>query len=159
MHLKATSGNIILKIGDPRPRSNSAMRAAAMPAGQESPAMQPWNSDDEAAGFFDEVRRKFLESWWGAVPVEASEMQSHLEHSVAPIYPDVARAAGIEGDVALRVYVSSEGRVTDLKVLDGPPILARAAAEAVQQWEYQSPTIDGHPTSVVTTLIVSFRLK
>jgi TonB family protein len=135
------------------------MRAAAMQAGQTSPAMQPWNSDDEAAGFFDEVRRRILESWWGAVPVDSSEMQSHLEHSVAPIYPDVARAAGIEGDVALRVYVSSDGRVTDIRVLDGPPILARAAADAVQQWQYQSPTIDAHPTSVVTTLIVSFRLK
>ncbi len=159
LHLKALSGNIILRAGEPRGGPNSAMRAAAMPAAQQSPAMQPWNSDDEAAGFFDEMRRRILESWWGAVPVDSSEMQSHLEHSVAPIYPDVARAAGIEGDVALRVYVSSDGRVTDIRVLDGPPILARAAAEAVQQWQYQSPTIDGHPTSVVTTLIVSFRLK
>jgi TonB family protein len=159
LHLKALSGNIILRAGDPRNGPNDAMRATAIPAAQESPAMQQWNSDDEAAGFFDEVRRRILESWWGAVPVDSSEMQSHLEHSVAPIYPDVARAAGIEGDVALRVYVSSDGRVTDIRVLDGPPILARAAAEAVQQWQYQSPTIDGHATSVVTTLIVSFRLK
>jgi TonB family protein len=159
LHLKALSGNIILRVGESRGGPNGAMRAAAMQAGQTSPAMQPWNSDDEAAGFFDEVRRRILESWWGAVPVDSSEMQSHLEHSVAPIYPDVARAAGIEGDVALRVYVSSDGRVTDIRVLDGPPILARAAADAVQQWQYQSPTIDAHPTSVVTTLIVSFRLK
>ena len=159
LHLKALSGNIILRAVDPRNGSNDAMRVTAIPAGQESPAMQPWNSDDEAAGFFDEMRRRILESWWGAVPVDSSEMQSHLEHSVAPIYPDVARAAGIEGDVALRVYVSSDGRVTDIRVLDGPPILARAAVEAVQQWQYQAPTIDGHPTSVVTTLTVSFRLK
>ncbi len=161
LHLKAASGNIILRAGEPHGGPDSAMRATAIPAGQESPAMQSWNSEGEAAGFFDEVRRRILESWWGAVPVDASEMQSHLAHSVAPIYPDVARAAGIEGDVALRVYVSSDGRVTDIRVLDGPPTLrrTRAAAEAVQQWQYQSPTIDGHPTSVVTTLIVSFRLK
>jgi TonB family protein len=159
LHLRAKSGNIILKTGDPRAGSNGAMRAAAASTEPESPAMQPWNSDDAAAGFFEEVRRRVLESWWGAVPVEASEMQSHLENSVAPIYPDVARAAGIEGDVALRVYVSSDGHVTDIRVLDGPPILARAAAKAVQQWQYQSPAIDGHPTNVVTTLIVSFRLN
>ena len=84
-------------------------------------------------------------------------MQNHLEHSVAPVYPDVARRAGIEGDVALRVYVSSDGRVTDLKVLDGPPILARAAVEAVQQWQYQALKINGRPANVVTTLIVAFR--
>ena len=68
-----------------------------------------------AAGFFAEIRRRILESWWGGVPVDADEMQKHLEHSVAPVYPDVARKAGIEGDVVLRIYVSGEGRVTDMR--------------------------------------------
>jgi TonB family protein len=109
-------------------------------------------------GFFAEVRRRILESWWGAIPVEADEMQKHLERSVAPVYPEVARHAGVEGDVVLRVYVSSTGRVGDVKILDGPPILARAAAEAVQHWQYQTPRMNGNPVNVVTTLVVSFRL-
>jgi TonB family protein len=112
----------------------------------------------DADGFFAEMRRRILESWWGGVPVEAEEMQKHLEHSVAPVYPDVARQAGVEGNVVLRVYVSGNGRVTGIKVLDGPPILARAAVQAVQQWRYQAPRVDGRPDNVVTTLIVSFRL-
>jgi protein TonB len=112
----------------------------------------------DADGFFSEMRRRILESWWGGIPVDAEEMQKHLERSVAPVYPEVARQAGIEGDVVLRVYVSSSGRITGLKVLDGPPILARAAVEAVQQWEYQAPRMNGRPANVVTTLVVSFRL-
>jgi TonB family protein len=158
LHLKAVSGNIILKLGEPRAGWNTAFHAAWMPADPESTVMQAWNSDEDEAGFFEEFRRRILESWWGGVPVDADEMQKHLEHSVAPVYPNVARRAGIEGDVALRVYVSSDGRVTDLKVLGGPPILARAAVEAVQQWQYQALQINGRPTNVVTTLIVAFRL-
>jgi TonB family protein len=159
LHLKAVSGNIILKLGEPRAGWNAAFHAAWMPADPESPVMQAWNSDEDAAGFFEEFRRRILETWWGGVPVDADEMQKHLEHSVAPVYPNVARRAGIEGDVALRVYVSGDGRVTDLKVLGGPPILARAAVEAVQQWQYQALKINGRPANVVTTLIVAFRLK
>ena len=115
-------------------------------------------SDYDPAGFFAEIRRKILESWWGGVPVDAAEMQKRLEHSVAPEYPDVARKAGIEGDVVLRVNVSEEGRVTGLKVLDGPPILARAAVKAVQQWRYHAWYVNGRPAAVVTTIVVSFRL-
>jgi TonB family protein len=159
LHVKAVGGNIILKHGEPHSDRNNPMHAAWMPADPESAAMQAWNFDDGSAGFFDEVRRRILESWWGGVPVDADEMQKHLEHAVPPVYPDVARRAGVEGDVVLRVFVSSEGRVTNLEVLEGPPILARAAVEAVQRWQYQSLRINGHPASVVTTMVVAFRLK
>jgi TonB family protein len=157
--VKAVGGNIILKHGEPHSDRNNPMHAAWMPADPESAAMQAWNFDDGSAGFFNEVRRRILESWWGGVPVDADEMQKHLEHAVPPVYPDVARRAGVEGDVVLRVFVSSEGRVTNLEVLEGPPILARAAVEAVQRWQYQSLRINGHPASVVTTMVVAFRLK
>ena len=158
LHLLAASGNIILRPGEPRGGWSTVTNAAWMPADPGSSAMRAWSAGDDAAGFFEEFRRSILESWWGGVPVDPGEMQKHLEHSVAPAYPDVARQAGVEGDVALRVYVSSDGRVTNLKVLDGPPILARAAVAAVRQWEYQALKINGRPANVVTTLIVAFRL-
>ena len=127
----------------------------------EASARNPGEAEDEndASGFIEEVFRRVQESWWGGVPVDSTELQKHLEHSVTPAYPEVARAAGIEGDVVLRAYVSSDGRVTDLRVLAGPPILARAAVEAVQQWRYQPMKMNGRPASVVTTLVVAFRLQ
>jgi TonB family protein len=162
-HLKTVSGNIVLRLGDPEMESSAAFPAGWMQGGLAPAGLEPLNSGDDedftdADGFFAEMRRRILESWWGGIPVDAEEMQKHLERSVVPIYPEVARQAGMEGDVVLRVYVSSSGRVTDLKVIDGPPILARAAAEAVQQWQYQAPRMNGRPASVVTTLVVSFRL-
>jgi len=162
-HLKTVSGNIVLRQGDPDTESSAAFPAGWIQGGLTPAALEPLTSrDDEeftdADGFFAEMRRRILESLWGGIPVDADEMQKHIERSVAPIYPEVARQAGVEGDVVLRVYVSSSGRVTDLKVLDGPPILARAAVEAVQQWQYQAPRMNGRPANVVTTLVVSFRL-
>ena len=163
LHLKAVSGNIILKLCEPRTELSAASPATWMETAAGSSVFEPQDSDEpgdynDAAGFFAEVRRRILESWWGGVPVDAAEMQKHLEHAVSPVYPDVARKAGIEGDVVLRICVSGEGRVTDLKVLDGPPILARAAVEAVQQWQYHALKMNGRPAAVVTTMIVSFRL-
>ncbi len=122
LHLRAVSGNIVLKAGDPRRELSAAssanwMESAARPPAFEAPDarrnMHSLSDDpqdyNDAAGFFAEVRRRILESWWGGVPVDAEEMQKHLEHSVAPVYPDVARKAGVEGDVILRIYVSTEG--------------------------------------------------
>ncbi len=167
IHVKTISGNIILRVGEPETESKAAFSAGdQMPSGASSTIVEAANSpqisDDgdfsDTDGFFAEMRRRILESWWGGIPVDAAEMQKHLERSVAPVYPEVARKAGIEGDVVLRVYVSTSGTVTDLKVLDGPPILARAAVEAVRRWQYQAPRIDGRPANVVTTIVVSFRL-
>jgi TonB family protein len=162
-HLKTVSGNIVLRLGDPDLESRPASPAGWVQGGPTPAVLEPLTSGDgeeftDPDGFFAEMRRRILESWWGGIPVDADEMQKHIERSVAPIYPEVARQAGVEGDVVLRVYVSSSGRVTDLKVLDGPPILARAAVEAVQQWQYQAPRMNGRPANVVTTLVVSFRL-
>ena len=162
-HLKTVSGNIVLRLGGPDVESSPAFPAAWMQGGIAPAVLEPLHSGEgedftDADGFFAEMRRRILESWWGGIPVDAEEMQKHIERSVAPVYPEVARQAGIEGDVLLRVYVSSSGRVTNLRVLDGSPILARAAAEAVQQWQYQPPRMNGSPANVVTTLVVSFRL-
>ena len=125
----------------------------------EPSRFDPIENFDESSGFLAEMRKQIQESWWGAIPVDAEEMQKRLDHSVAPVYPEVARRAGIEGNVILRVFISSDGRVTDSKVLSGPPILARAAADAVRQWQYQALRMNGQPVNVVTTLIVSFRLQ
>jgi protein TonB len=163
LHLKTVSGNIVLRLGDPGMESNVAFPAGWLQGGLAPAGLVPMNSrDDEdfidADGFFAEMRRRILESWWGGIPVDADEMQKHIERSVAPVYPEVARQAGMEGDVVLRVYVSSSGRVTGAKILDGSPILARAALEAVLQWQYQAPRMNGRPANVATTLVISFRL-
>jgi TonB family protein len=166
LHLKAVSGNIVLRLGDPDSRASAAISGPEKHIFPGLPPRPDWNPRDQNdgnefdhQGFIEEVHRRIQESWWGGVPVEPADLQKHLEQSVAPVYPDVARKAGIEGEIVLRTFVSSDGRVTNLKVLSGPPILARAAIDAVQQWRYQPVRINGRPANVVTTLIVAFRLQ
>jgi TonB family protein len=164
LHLKAMSGNIVLRLGDPDSRATTAFSAPEMRVFPGLHSQPDWNSHDQnegndLEGFIEEIHRRIQESWWGGVPIESGDLQKNLEQSLAPVYPDVARKAGIEGDIVLRAFVSSEGRVTNLKVLSGPPILARAAIDAVQQWRYQPVRINGRPANVVTTLVVAFRLQ
>jgi TonB family protein len=157
LYLKALSGNIVLRLGEPdsgRVSGPEPSRPPGWRAGRDGD-----ESDHEPEGFFNEVRRRIQTSWWGGVPIETSELQKRLAYSVAPVYPEVARQAGMEGDVVLRAYISSDGRVASLKVLSGSPVLARAAIKAVEKWRYQPVLIHGQPVNVVTTLTVAFRLQ
>jgi TonB family protein len=103
--------------------------------------------------------RKLEQLWLGGIRVDPDEQQKKLVHSVQPVYPDVAKQAGIEGTVRLRVNVAQDGMVKGVKVLSGEAVLANAAREAVQQWRYQPTVIEGKPMNVITTVTVEFRVK
>jgi len=116
--------------------------------------------DPLASGFMNvnEFARLFDDVIWGGIRVPPADQQTRLIASIAPAYPDVARLAGIEGDVTLRIFVTKDGTVRALTPLSGPPILARAAVRAVEQWRYSPALLDGHPVAVVSTVTLAFRL-
>jgi len=60
-----------------------------------------------------------------------------LRWAVPPVYPPTLKAAGIEGNVTLRVTIGKDGSVSDVENWAGDPQLAQAAIEAVRQWRYQ----------------------
>lgn len=78
---------------------------------------------------------------------------------VAPRYPPFALAANIQGIVILEATISEEGLVQNVKVLRSRPLLDEAAAEAVRQWRFTRPLLNGEPVPVVMTVTVSFSLK
>jgi protein TonB len=78
--------------------------------------------------------------------------------NVVPPYPEVARAAHVQGDVVLDCTISNEGRVVDVKVLSGPILLQAAAVDAVRQWLYRPTLLNGVPVPVVMTVTVRFAL-
>lgn len=86
--------------------------------------------------------------------VEAAKLISRPE----PIYPDLARQAGIQGDVVLHAIIGTDGRILELRVVTGSPLLVRAAVDAVQQWRYRPTLLDGEPVEVETTITVTFIL-
>jgi protein TonB len=79
--------------------------------------------------------------------------------NVAPVYPDIAKQARVQGVVILECTISPQGRVTDVKVLRGIPLLDEAAKEAVRQWVYSPTLLNGVPVPVIMTVTVNFRLQ
>jgi periplasmic protein TonB len=77
---------------------------------------------------------------------------------VSPIYPDLAVAAHVKGAVILECLVSPQGRVTDVKLMRGIPLLNESAMAAVKQWMYTPTLKDGVPVSVILTVTVKFDL-
>jgi TonB family protein len=85
-----------------------------------------------------------------AAPVPQEAAQSNLLHSVAPKYPEAARAKHIEGPVVLEVHIDAEGHVSDAKVVSGPDELRRAALQAILQWHYSPSAMTLPATTQVT---------
>lgn len=175
LRLKAVSGNIILKLGEPPAASAFTLAGPALAplALQSAPAAlaeaqaqmaarikaQADEQQQEGQSRFEDFARKFEAFWWGGVPVAPEEQQKHLVYSITPVYPEAAQRAGLEGIVVLRAYIGEDGRVADLRVVSGHPLLAEAAVQAVKQWRYQPLVIDGRTASVVTTVTLAFRLQ
>jgi protein TonB len=78
---------------------------------------------------------------------------------VPPVYPDAARNAAVEGVVILECVISPQGRVAEVKVLRGIPLLEQAAVDAVKQWVYTPTLMDGVPVPVLLTVTVRFSLQ
>jgi periplasmic protein TonB len=78
---------------------------------------------------------------------------------VKPSYPDIAKQARVQGVVILECTISPQGKVTDVKVLRGIPLLDAAAIDAVKQWVYTPTLLNGVPVPVIMTVTVNFRLS
>jgi TonB family protein len=95
----------------------------------------------------------------GAVRAEKEVQPPKLIKEIAPIYPEAARVAGVQGVVILGVKTGEQGRVADTIVLRSIPLLDQAAIDAVRQWVYEPFLKDGKAVPVVFTVTVRFVLK
>jgi len=92
------------------------------------------------------------------ITISGDIVQRQRLRDVPPIYPEMARQARIEGAVRLNIVIDKQGRVMDIKVISGHPLLIPAALEAVKQWEYNPTLLNGQPVEVSTELSVPFVL-
>lgn len=79
--------------------------------------------------------------------------------SVPPEYPMEARLQGIRGKVLLHAIIGKNGQLCSLHLIQGDPLLAAAAFQAVRQWRYAPYLLNGTPVSVDTTITVTFNLE
>jgi TonB family protein len=92
------------------------------------------------------------------INVGSSVQAANLISQVQPVYPPLAKQAHIQGTVELQATIGTDGRVVDLKVLRGHPLLVQAALDAVKDWVYKPTWLNGQPVQVVTSIQVNFTL-
>ena len=82
----------------------------------------------------------------------------HLAYRVEAAYPMEALAQRIEGVVKIQQMVGVDGRVSSVKLLSGPPVLAPAALEAARYWRYLPALLNGQPVETEQDIQIEFRL-
>ncbi len=87
------------------------------------------------------------------VRIGGNTQKSKLLTKIDPIYP----ATKTQGSVLLHVVLAVDGSVSEITVVRGDPVLAKAAVDAVRQWRYEPTTLDSRPVEVDTTIQVEFK--
>ncbi len=78
---------------------------------------------------------------------------------VEPVYPPLARQARVSGVVELLGVLGTDGRIHELKVLRGHPLLINAALDAVRQWIFEPTLLNGQAVEVAAPITVNFVLN
>lgn len=81
-----------------------------------------------------------------------------LVHKVTPVYPQIAIITKQQGAVVLHAIIGRDGSIQQLQAISGPPLLIKAAMEAVGQWRYKPYMLNGQPVEVDTQITVNFKL-
>jgi protein TonB len=92
------------------------------------------------------------------LPISSGVSAGNLIAPIRPEYPSIAKAAHVEGTVVIDAIISRVGTIESIRVLSGPPMLQRAAQDAVRQARYRPFLLNGQPTEVQTTITINFRL-
>jgi protein TonB len=90
------------------------------------------------------------------VAVESEPVRISID---APVYPDVAQSAGVEGTVLVRVLVAKDGKVKDVIYIDGPAALKDAAFDCARTAVFKPALMDHKPVEVWVLMPVTFKLR
>lgn len=76
-------------------------------------------------------------------------------------YPEDAQRIGEEGSVVMNVYVTTSGRVADLKLMQssGFDRLDNAAIGSVLSWRFQPAQQDGKAVAAWTPIKIDYKLR
>jgi protein TonB len=82
-------------------------------------------------------------------PAGAQAVPRKLKNRVEPGYPELAKRNNITGTARVELLVTPDGKVKDVRVLGGNPVLVQAAVSAVMKWKYE-------PAAEESTVVVKF---
>ncbi len=91
------------------------------------------------------------------VSADVEETMLTTRHRVTN--PPDALAAKVSGTVVLEAIIGTDGSVKNLTAISGPPMLKKAAVDAVRTWRYRPFLLNNGPAEVKTTINVVFSLR
>jgi protein TonB len=94
------------------------------------------------------------------LPYYKVERKPEVLHQVVPVYPELARAAGIQGRAVVQVVVDTAGTVGAAELLQGSgsPLLDAAALAAARGFRFRPGYQLDRPVPVTMAIPFSFRL-
>jgi len=95
----------------------------------------------------------------GPQRVSSGVIKGNLLNQVKPNYPAIAKSTRTQGTVRLSATIGKDGHILNLQVVSGPPMLQKAALDAVNQWVYKPYLLNGEPVEVLTEIEVNFALN
>jgi TonB family protein len=90
--------------------------------------------------------------------VTESVSGEHLLKKVQPEYPPEAKTTRCEGDVIFRIIIGKNGKVKEIHIRRGKPILIEAAAKALSEWQYETFVLNSEAVEVESLATIQFRL-
>jgi len=128
-HRRVSPGSNALKVEVIRPGSSNSALTAKLAAPTNAAQVEPVNATHPATGSFD-----------GTYPLLAQQMK-------------------VQGSVVLQALIGADGIVENLRVLNGPAILASAARQAVSEWRFKPIYENGQAVESKATITVNFTIK
>jgi TonB family protein len=92
------------------------------------------------------------------VPENGKGVPPTLVSAKDPIYPASAKELFISGSVQVHFRISPEGKVYDVRSVQGAAVLAEAAMEAVQARCYEPARLNGEPIDSQVCTNFDFKL-
>jgi TonB family protein len=90
------------------------------------------------------------------VELDEKTTKPQLALHPAPVYPPIAQAAHVSGPVVSKIHIQTDGTISFVGVLSGPPMLHQAAIDAIYKWTYKQFEQNGEPVEVNTTITIKF---
>ena len=81
-----------------------------------------------------------------------------VKKRVDPMYPQILKLAGVEGEVEIRARINEQGKVESTELVKASnPNFVPAALDAMKQWEFYPATKDGKPIKAEVVIPFVFR--
>ncbi|HEX8117466.1 MAG TPA: energy transducer TonB [Pyrinomonadaceae bacterium] len=95
----------------------------------------------------------------GPIRVPSSLISSKTLEKPAPPYPPIAKAAGVQGTVAVQIVIDELGKVVSAKATSGNPLLLNAAVQAAYRARFTPTVLGGQPVKVTGSITYNFVLQ